>query len=169
MITGGEDGEKTRGEIYQLDTKTWSWVEVARMKSPRYGHGLSVIKYSEVEGLCSEYDDDDFDPLLENCRESGSSGPRVTGRPVLASSGIAGQVFAGFKAARLASRKGGLLGRAAARSGLKAASDCTGPLCIASNGGCCFLAVGRRGLVCPDSCSWGPEHEHGYFSNMTSY
>ena len=55
MITGGEDDDgKTRDEIYQLDTKTKSWVEVARMKTPRNSQGLSVIKYSEVEGLCTE-------------------------------------------------------------------------------------------------------------------
>ena len=55
IITGGrDDDDKDRDEIYQLDTKTKSWVEVARMKTPRYGHGLSVIKYSEVEGLCTE-------------------------------------------------------------------------------------------------------------------
>ena len=44
----------SRDEIYQLDTKTRNWVEVARMKTPRAFHGLSVIKYSEVEGLCTE-------------------------------------------------------------------------------------------------------------------
>ena len=45
---------KHRDEIYKLDTKTMSWVMVARMKTPRIYHGLSVIKYSEVEGLCTE-------------------------------------------------------------------------------------------------------------------
>ena len=54
MITGGREGRETRDEIYQLDTKTRNWVEVARMKTPRWFHGLSVIKYSEVEGLCTE-------------------------------------------------------------------------------------------------------------------
>jgi len=54
-ITGGyDDNFKSRDEIYQLDTKTKNWVEVARMKTPRYKHGLSVIKYSVVEGLCTE-------------------------------------------------------------------------------------------------------------------
>ena len=56
MITGGYgygDGIY-RHEIYLLDTKTRSWVEVARMKTPRTYHGLIVIKYSEVEGLCTE-------------------------------------------------------------------------------------------------------------------
>merc|ERR1719394_1315500 len=49
-ITGGEDDEfKPRDEIYQLDTKTKTWVEVARMKSQRRLHGLSLIKYSEVK------------------------------------------------------------------------------------------------------------------------
>ena len=47
-------GYKWRDEIYQLDTKTKSWMEVARMKTPRYGHGLSVVQNSEVEGLCTE-------------------------------------------------------------------------------------------------------------------
>ena len=55
MITGGEeDYYTTRDEIYQLDTKTRNWVEVVRMKTARENHGLSVIKYSEVEGLCTE-------------------------------------------------------------------------------------------------------------------
>ena len=55
MITGGYEGDRRyRDEIYQLATKTKSWVEVARMKTPRKWHGLSVIKYSEVEGLCTE-------------------------------------------------------------------------------------------------------------------
>ena len=49
-----DDDGKSRDEIYQLDTKTRNWVEVARMKTPRADHGLSVIKYSEVEGLCTE-------------------------------------------------------------------------------------------------------------------
>merc|ERR1711963_130229 len=54
-ITGGSPGyKKYRDEIYQLDTKTGNWVEVARMKTPRVYHGLSVIKYNEVEGLCTE-------------------------------------------------------------------------------------------------------------------
>ena len=54
MIAGGYEDDKYRDEIYQLDTKTRNWVEVARMKTPRGYHGLSVIKYSEVEGLCTE-------------------------------------------------------------------------------------------------------------------
>ena len=61
IITGGSDGgdggneyTKTRDEIWKLDTKTMQWVQVARMKTPRDNHGLSVIKYSEVEGLCTE-------------------------------------------------------------------------------------------------------------------
>ena len=58
MITGGQEDEfansKRHDEIYKLDTKTKSWVEVATMKTPRISHGLSVIKYSEVEGLCTE-------------------------------------------------------------------------------------------------------------------
>jgi len=41
-------------KIYRLDTDSSNWVEVARMKTPRRYHGLSVIKYSEVEGLCTE-------------------------------------------------------------------------------------------------------------------
>merc|ERR1711936_446808 len=54
-IAGGADDDyEFRDEIYQLDSKTRSWVEVTRMKTPRDGHGLSVIKYSEVEGLCTE-------------------------------------------------------------------------------------------------------------------
>jgi len=57
-ITGGEEEDdarmKYREEIYQLDTKKMNWVEVARMKTQRENHGLSVIKYSEVEGLCTE-------------------------------------------------------------------------------------------------------------------
>jgi len=56
-ITGGYEGYtvgKIHDEIYQLDTEIWDWVEVARMKNPRYRHALSVIKYSEVEGLCTE-------------------------------------------------------------------------------------------------------------------
>jgi len=52
IITGGYDGRNHRDEIYQLDTKTGNWVEVAKMKTPRHYHGLSVIKYSEVEGIC---------------------------------------------------------------------------------------------------------------------
>ena len=52
MITGGRvDDYKDCDEIYQLDTKTKNWVEVARMKTPRVDHGLSVIKYNEMEGL----------------------------------------------------------------------------------------------------------------------
>ena len=55
MITGGvDDGRKSRDEIYQLDTKRMNWVEVARTKTPRKRHGLSVIKYSEVKGVCTE-------------------------------------------------------------------------------------------------------------------
>ena len=50
----GDDFENISDKIYQLDTKTMSWVEVARMKTPRLAHGLSVIKYSEVEWLCTE-------------------------------------------------------------------------------------------------------------------
>jgi len=54
-ITGGEDEDfKSRDEIYLLDTKTKDWVEVARMKTPRKLHGLSVIKYSEVKALCTK-------------------------------------------------------------------------------------------------------------------
>jgi len=47
-ITGGYDGGNYRDEIYKLDTKTMNWVEVARMKTPRRFHGLSVIKFSQV-------------------------------------------------------------------------------------------------------------------------
>ena len=55
IITGGYDDDYNyRDEIYQLDTKTRNWVEVARMKIPRADHGLSVIKYSDVKGFCTE-------------------------------------------------------------------------------------------------------------------
>merc|ERR1711963_344866 len=47
-ITGGYDGDNYRDEIYKLNTKTMNWVEVARMKTPRRFHGLSVIKFSQV-------------------------------------------------------------------------------------------------------------------------
>ena len=44
MITGGTDeDDKYHDEIYPLDAKTKSWVEVARMKTPRYSHGQSII------------------------------------------------------------------------------------------------------------------------------
>ena len=54
VVTGGTDDRKVNDKIYQLDTKTNSWLEVAGMTTPRVGHGLSVIKYSKVEGLCPE-------------------------------------------------------------------------------------------------------------------
>jgi len=54
IITGGKDNRKVFDKIYQLDTGTNSWLEVAGMTTPRVDHGLSVIKYSKVEGLCSE-------------------------------------------------------------------------------------------------------------------
>ena len=53
-FTGGEDdGFRDREEIYQLDSSSNTWKEVARMETPRWGHGMSVIKFEEVEQFCS--------------------------------------------------------------------------------------------------------------------
>ena len=35
---------------------------------------------------------------------------------------------------------------------MMAMEECSVPLCVAASGQCCFLALGTRGLVCPDSC-----------------
>ena len=45
-----DDDDKSRDEIYKLKTGC-RWEKVARMKTPRHYHGLSVIKYSEVEEI----------------------------------------------------------------------------------------------------------------------
>jgi len=52
-LTGGwDDDDKYLDEIYQLDTETNTWVEVGRMKTPRYVHGLSTVRFSEVVQFC---------------------------------------------------------------------------------------------------------------------
>ena len=67
--------------------------------------------------------------------------------------GAAGAVgAAGLGAAGFAPILGGLGLAAVGGMGLMAMNECSAPLCIATSGQCCFLALGTRGLVCPDSC-----------------
>ena len=76
------------------------------------------------------------------------------GFALLAVSGLAGST-AGLGGAAAAAGAAGLggLGLMGAGMGLMMAmEECSVPLCVAASGQCCFLALGTRGLVCPDSC-----------------
>ena len=78
------------------------------------------------------------------------------GFALLAASGAVSQVVAagGLGAAGLAGLAPvlGGLGLVATGAGLMAMSDCSAPLCIATNGQCCLLRATIRGIICPDSC-----------------
>ena len=64
----------------------------------------------------------------------------------LAASGAVAQA-AGF-----APLLGGLGLAAVGGVGLMAMNECSAPLCIATSGQCCLLAMDSRGIVCPPSC-----------------
>jgi len=67
--------------------------------------------------------------------------------------GAAGAVgAAGLGAAGFAPILGGLGLAAVGGVGLMAMNECSAPLCIATSGQCCLLAMDSRGIVCPLSC-----------------
>ena len=76
------------------------------------------------------------------------------GFALLAASGAVAQAAgaAGLGAAGFAPILGGLGLAAVGGMGLMAMNECSAPLCIATSGQCCLLAMDSRGIVCPPSC-----------------
>ena len=76
------------------------------------------------------------------------------GFALLAASGAVAQAVgaAGVGAAGFAPILGGLGLAAVGGVGLMAMNECSAPLCIATSGQCCLLAMDSRGIVCPLSC-----------------
>ena len=76
------------------------------------------------------------------------------GFALLAASGAIAQAVGavGLGAAGFAPILGGLGLAAVGGVGLMAMNECSAPLCIATSGQCCLLAMDSRGIVCPLSC-----------------
>ena len=78
------------------------------------------------------------------------------GFALLAASGAVAQAAGGLSlgagAAGFAPVLAGLGLATVGGMGLMAMNECSAPLCIATSGQCCLLAMDSRGIVCPPSC-----------------